>query len=402
MAIFSRLRMNLNLNSQKHYRHLATSSILSSGDKTPLTSKDKTRAALTLLKSESNPEKILEICRAAALTPESHHDRRAFSIAINKLSEANYFNGISQYLEELKTRPDLQNERFHAHSIILYGQANMTEQAVRTFKEMDKHGLRHSVRAFNALLLALTIAKDYKEVKRLFIEFPKIYGIKPDLDTYNRVIKAFCESGDSSSVYSILAEMDRKSIKPNAATFGALIAGFYKEEKYEDVDKVLQMMEKYGMKSGVSMYNVRIHSLCKLRKCADAKALLDEMLSKRMKPNSVTYSHLIYGFCKDGNFEEAKKFFMIMSNCGLSPNSTVYFNMVYFMCNGGDYETALSFCKESMAKGWVPNFTTMKSLVTGLASASKVSEAKELIGLVKEKFTKNVDTWNEIEAGLPQ
>ena len=73
-----------------------------------------------------------------------------------------------------------------------------------------------------------------------------------------------------------------------------------------------------------------------------------------------------------------------------------------FLCQGGDYETALKVGKESMEMGWVPHFSTMKLLVNGLAGVSKVKEAKELVELMKGKFTKNVDMWDEIEAGFPQ
>ena len=62
----------------------------------------------------------------------------------------------------------------------------------------------------------------------------------------------------------------------------------------------------------------------------------------------------------------------------------------------------MSICKESMEKNWVPKFSTMKSLVNGLASISKVEEAKELIRNVKEKFSKNADMSDEIEKGLLQ
>ncbi|XP_044494945.1 pentatricopeptide repeat-containing protein At1g61870, mitochondrial [Mangifera indica] len=402
MALYSRLRTTLNLTSLKK-RHFSASSVLAFGDSLPLTAKEKTRAALSLLKSESNPERILDICRAASLTPDSHLDRIAFSIAISKLSQANHFNGIAQFLEELKTRPDLtRNERFVSHSIVLYGQANMIEHAIRTFKEMENNGFCYSVKSLNALLFACLVAKNYKEVKRVFVEFPKIYSIEPNLETYNTVIKAFCESGDSSSVYSVLAEMDRKSVKPNRETFGTWLAGFYKEEKYEDIGKVLKLMEKYNIKSGLGVYNIRIQSLCKLKKPVEAKALFNGMLSRGMKPNSVTYNHLIHGFCREGNLDEAKKLFKSMINRGCKPDSECYFTLVHFLCQSRDYEMALKVCKESMEKGWVPNFTTMKLLVNGLASVSRVDEAKEVVGAVKQKFSKNADMWNEVEAGLTQ
>ncbi|KAH1091170.1 hypothetical protein J1N35_018427 [Gossypium stocksii] len=398
MALFSRIRTSATAASF----HLRRFSILSPDSSTPLSAHQKSRAALSLLKSEQNPDRILDICRAASLTPTFHLDRIAFSVAISKLSEGNHFQSIDTFLRELNSRPDLQHERFVSHSLILYGQAKMLNHALTTFDEFYNKGYCRSTKSLNSLLVAAILAKDYKEAKRIFVEFPKRYGIEPNLETYNTAIKALCESGSSSSVYSVLVDMKSKGIKPNATTFGTLLAGFYAEEKYEDVGKVLNLMKEHGVSVGVSTYNIRIRSLCMLKKSNEAKALLDGMLSKGIMPISVTYHHLIYGFCREGNLEEAKRLFKSMVNKGLKPDSHCYFTLVYFLCQSGDFETALRFCKESMEKNWVPNFSTMKALVKGLASISKVEEAKELIKNVKEKFSKNADVWDEIEKDLPQ
>ncbi|XVF26011.1 hypothetical protein REPUB_Repub13aG0263500 [Reevesia pubescens] len=398
MAFFSRIRSSTTAATFR-LRHF---SILSPDTSTPLTSHQKSRAALSLLKSEQNPDRILEICRAASLTPVYHLDRIAFSVAISKLSENNHFHYIDTFLQELRSRPDLCNERFASHSLILYGQAKMLNRAVTAFDDYYNEGLCRSTKSLNALLVAAVLAKDYKEVERIFVEFPKRYGIEPDLETYNTAIKALCESGSSSSVYSILVDMKNKRIKPNATTFGTMLSGFYNEEKYEDVGKVLNLMKEHGIPVGVSTYNIRIRSLCMLKKSNEAKALLDGMFSKGINPNAVTYSHLILGFGREGNLEEAKKLFKSMVNRGLKPDSQCYFTLLHFLCQGGDFETALSVCKETMEKNSVPNFSTMKSLVKGLASISKVEEAKELIQKVKEKFPNKADRWDEIEQSLPQ
>lgn len=385
----------------QHHR-LFSSSILNPDSKTPLTSKEKSRAALSLLRFEKNPERILEICRAAALTPESHLDRIAYSKAITKLKESQYYEGIRGFINESITRLDLRSERFISHFVVLYGQAGLVNDAIKLFDEMPEMGIERTVKTLNSLLFSCILAKDYGEMKRIFSEFPRKYGIEPDLDTYNTVLKGFCESGSANSAYSILAEMERKRIKPNGTTYATVITGFYKEEKFSDVGKVMELMKKNGVAPGISIYNVRIHSLCKLKRSYEAKALLDGILLSGMKPNSVTYSHLIYGFSREGNLEEAKSLFKVMESRGLKPDAECYFTLVYYLCTGGEFEAALDICKECMAKGWVPNITTMKLLVDGLVSISKVDEAREIIGQVKEKFSRNADTWSEIEEGLPK
>nr|GLL28773.1 pentatricopeptide repeat-containing protein At1g61870, mitochondrial-like [Ipomoea trifida] len=288
-TIRSKLR-SITLHHQPHFRRFATS-ILNPDSKTPLSSKDKSRAALSLIRTETNPERIIDICRAASLTPESHLDRIAYSKAIAKLRNSSYFGGIREFLEESKSQPGFRSERFISHFVVLYGQAGMLNDAIQTFEQMEEMGIQRSVKSLNSLLFSCLAAKNYGEMKRIFVEFPKKYGIIPNLDTYNTMIEGFCDSGSSSSVYSILDEMIRNKVKPNATTFG---------------------------------------------------------------------------------------------NC----------------LSGKDFEAAVNICKESMAKGWVPNFTTMKLLVDGLASTSKFEEAKEIIGQLKEKFSRNADRWTEIEEGL--
>lgn len=278
----------------------------------------------------------------------------------------------------------------------------MLDRALQTFRGLDQYEIPRTVKSFNALLFACLMAKDYKEAKRVYLEMPKIYSIEPDLETYNRMIKVFCESGSTSLSYSIVADMERKWIKPTASSFGLMISGFYKEEKYDDVRKVLRMMKGFGVHVGIATYNIMIQCLCKRKKSAEAKALLGGVMSSRMRPNSATYSHLIHGFCSEENLDEAMNLFVVMVKNGYKPDSDCYFTLIHCLCKGRDFETALILCKESMEKNWVPSFSVMKWIVNGLADLSKVEEAKKLIAQVKQKFRRNVDLWNEVEAELPR
>ncbi|KAK4787930.1 hypothetical protein SAY86_011763 [Trapa natans] len=377
------------------------STALSPNTNATLTSKEKSRAVISLLKAEKSPDRIVEICRAAALTPESQLDRIAYSIAISSLSKSRSFDGIRRFLEESKGRPDLRNELFLSHAIVLYGQAGMIEEAIDTFKQIEDLGVRRTVKSLNALLFSCILARDFTHLKRIYVDFPRIYGVEPDVETYNHVMKAFSESGSSSSAYSVLAEMDKSGVRPNSITFSNILAGFYREEKMEDVKKVLKLMEAYKVPRGLSIFNVRIQSLCKLKRSDEAKEMLDMMLLRGVKPNCATYSNLIHGFGKEGKLEEAKKLFGDMKSRGVGPDSQCYFTIVYYLCVGKDFDAALSICKESMERGWFLNFSTMKALVNGLVSINKIRDAKEIVRVVRKKFPKKGELWDEVEASLP-
>lgn len=100
--------------------------------------------------------------------------------------------------------------------------------------------------------------------------------------------------------------------------------------------------------------------------------------------------------------DEVKSSLKKMVSSGCKPDSNGYFTLVCFLYPGGEFETALVSCKESMEKGWVPIFSTMKSLVNGLSSISKIDEARELLEQMKVKFAKSADMCSQVEEGFPK
>ncbi|KAK4753269.1 hypothetical protein SAY87_022067 [Trapa incisa] len=60
-----------------------------------LTSKEKSRAALSLLKAEKSPDRIVEICRAPFLTPDLELNRIAYSVAISSLTKSRSPRAVS-------------------------------------------------------------------------------------------------------------------------------------------------------------------------------------------------------------------------------------------------------------------------------------------------------------------
>lgn len=357
---------------------------------TPLTSRQKTRLAISLLKSTPPPppDQILSICRAAALSPINHLDRVALSLATSKLSSA------PDSLRDLAS--SLLIPRHAPHAIALFGQAGLLPDAVSTFQSSP------STRSLNALLFACLVAGNHAEAARIFQTFPDAHSVKPNTETFNAIIKSFAESGTTRSVYSVLDEMCKKGVKPNATTFTTAIAGFYKEERFDDVGKVIELMKKHGCGESLPVYNARMDGLCKLGRSGEAKTLLSDMVRKGMKPSWVTYNHLIYGFCKEGDMEEVKRLYKEMGKKGLVGDSSIYFTLIYYLCKGGDFDTALGVYNETAARNWVPCFSTMKMLVNGLAGSSRIDEAKGIIEKMKEKFPNKAEGWKEVEEALPQ
>ncbi|PKA45651.1 Pentatricopeptide repeat-containing protein [Apostasia shenzhenica] len=359
-----------------------------------LTAKQKSRAALSLLKSETDPSRIVDICRAAALTSASHLDRVALSSAISKLSSSLCFSAIRSLVDDLLLSSKDHNPRFLSHAIVLFGQAGMLDDALRAFRSSP------SCSSLNSLLFACILSKNHSELAKIFRDYPTTYGVTPNLETYNIVIRSFAESGTTRSFYSVFEEMRKRNFKPNTTTFCNTLEGFYRELRFDEVERVLELMKKHDCHPGLTTCNVRIQALCKIGRSEQAKDLFREMVKSGMKPSWVTYNHLITGFCKEGNLNEAKRLYKEMRSKGCVAESGVYFTLIHYLCKDGDFEAALGVCEDTMARNWVPCFAIMEMPVNGLASSSKVGEAKDLIKKVKERFPKGSEMWKEVEDGM--
>lgn len=114
-----------------------------------------------------------------------------------------------------------------------------------------------NVKTLNSLLSSCILAEDYGELKRLFEEFPSKYGLVPNSDTYNTVLKGFCDSGGANLSHWMLAVMEKKGIKLNGKTFATVLAGFYTQEEFHD-GKITELMRNYVISPGIGIYNVRI------------------------------------------------------------------------------------------------------------------------------------------------
>ncbi|KAJ1270194.1 hypothetical protein BS78_06G035800 [Paspalum vaginatum] len=361
-----------------------------SSPSTPLTSRQKTRLAMHLLKSSPPPppDQILSICRAAALTPETHIERVALSLAASKLSSA------PDTLRELAST--FLTPTHASHAIVLFGQAGHLPDAISTFQSSP------ATRSLNALIFACIVSGNHMEAAHIFHTFPDSHGVKVDTETFNIIIKSFSESGTTRSFYSVFDEMCKKGLKPNATTFTNALAGFYKEERFDDVEKVVDLVKQHGCGKFLSVYNVRVKNLCKLGRSGEAMALVDEMVRKGTKPSWLTYHHLIHGFCKEGDFEEAKRLYKEMGRKGVVGSLIFCSVFIRYLCSGGDFDTALGIYHEIAAKDWMPCFSTMMMLVNGLAGSSRIDEAKAIIDKMKEKFPNKIEGWKEVEEALPQ
>ncbi|XP_021719450.1 pentatricopeptide repeat-containing protein At3g13160, mitochondrial-like [Chenopodium quinoa] len=148
------------------------------------------------------------------------------------------FSLIEEILEDQKQYKDITDEGFTVRFICLYGKAGMFDHAHKLFDEMPELNCKRTVLSYNALLGTCVNSKNFDKVDGFFRELPGKLSIKPDVVSYNTVIKAFCEMGSLDSALSLLDEMEKEGLRPNLITFNILLDAFYRKLRFLDGDKL--------------------------------------------------------------------------------------------------------------------------------------------------------------------
>ncbi|KAE8714931.1 putative Pentatricopeptide repeat-containing protein [Hibiscus syriacus] len=173
----------------------------------------------------------------------------------------------------------------------------MFEQVYKVFDEMPNRGLL----SFNALMGACVNARKLDKVDVFLKELPEKLSIKPDLISYNTVIKALCEMGSLDSARLMLYEMEKKGVQPDVITFNMLIYDFFSrmeaEKRMKETANLVEEMRSNGVKLDVFTLNYMIRSdftfaieLCK--EILDRKKLVGAALLQRVVDDLVEASKI--------------------------------------------------------------------------------------------------------------
>ncbi|KAL3002545.1 hypothetical protein AAZX31_08G059900 [Glycine max] len=259
----------------------------------------------------------------------------------------------------------------------------MTKHARKVFDEMPQRNCSRTVLSLNALLAAYLHSRKYDIVGELFRDLPTQLSIKPDLVTYNTIIKAFCEKGSFDSALSVFQEIEEKGLSPDSITFNTLLDGLYSKGRFEEGEKVWEQMGVKNVAPGVRSYCSKLVGLAEVKKMGEAVVLFREMEKLGVKPDLFCINAVIKGFVNEGNLDEAKKWFGEIAKFEYDPDRNTYSIIVPFLCEKGDFKTAIDMCKEIFNNRCRVDATLLQGVVDKLASEGMDTEAKEIVEIGK-------------------
>ncbi|GMG98892.1 hypothetical protein Nepgr_000732 [Nepenthes gracilis] len=366
------------------------------------------RLAKSAIISESDPNKLADLFVSQSSTfPRFARHRLVYHLVVRKLSRAKRYDLVERILEHQKTAPAVLplSEGFFIRLIMLYSNAGMIDNALRTFDDLINSKEFHaSEKSLCAILSALLNNKNLDKFHEVFTGVPAKTAIFPGVKSYNLALKAYCQENRVEMAKKLIEKMEKEArIFPDIFSYNVILGAYLRNKDWIGFDSVVKDVLNRGLEGNVTTYNHRILRHCKNKECARAKKLVDEMVSKGIKPNAASYNTIIDGFCIVGDLDSAVLMLERMSSDGyVSPCSFSYFTLLRHMVEEGEFDSALEICKKILKRKWVPPFEAMEGLIKGLVNISKSEEAKEMVDKMKKRLRgPAVDSWGKIEAALP-
>nr|CAD1834488.1 unnamed protein product [Ananas comosus var. bracteatus] len=154
-------------------------------------------------------------------------------------------------------------------------------------------------------------------------KFP-LYGVSPDISTYNSLIKGFCKSGDLAGASKMIKSMIGRGILPTATTYNYFFRFFAKFGRIEEGMNLYTKMVRSGYAPDQLTFQLLIKMFCENDKLDLAVQVIKEMNRSGFASDLATSTMLVHLLCRTRRFEDACEEFGEMFKRGIVPQYITY------------------------------------------------------------------------------
>ena len=197
--------------------------------------------------------------------------------------------------------------------------------------------------------------------------------------TYNTMMSALCNAGQSEKALKMFDQMQRVGLRPDKYTYTILIQACDNEN---DIRELLYAMTERGIQPDIVTYNTIIKLLCSKRQLTQATSIVTEMEARGVTPDSRTYGTLMSGLLQAGKpssclalFESA---YSNTRSMALTENVHLYTTAIAAASMLTNHERALDLVTRMTASGLKPTLQTLTAVVGACLASKKPGLAAKL------------------------
>ncbi|ERN05368.1 hypothetical protein AMTRI_Chr08g209050 [Amborella trichopoda] len=223
--------------------------------------------------------------------------------------------------------------------ISVMGKKGQTRMAMWLFSEMRNSGCRPDTSVYNALITAHLHSKDKtKALAKAMGYLEKMKGIercKPNIVTYNILLRAFAQSRDVYQVETLFVDLETNALSADIYTYNGVMDAYGKNGMLVELEAMLLRMRKNQCRPDTITYNLLIDSYGKRQAFDKMEQVFKSLLRSKEKPTLPTFNSMITNYGKARLREKAEWVFRKMIDLGYKPSFITYESlmMAYGYCD---------------------------------------------------------------------
>ncbi|KAJ0982614.1 hypothetical protein J5N97_010869 [Dioscorea zingiberensis] len=307
------------------------------------------------------------------------HNTETYNMAIKIVGSAKDFSHMRNLYGEMKRRGCSITANTWTIMISQYGQAGLTEIALKTFKEMKNEGHQPNCSTYKFLIVFLCGKKGRKveEAIKIFQEMINA-GYMPDREMLGIYLSSLCESGKLEHARKAVKSLCKRGFTPQLG-YSLLIRSMCRAGKLEEALHLAEEMELLGCKMDHYIYTSVVHALLRSGQLDKALDKLDEMKRAGISQTVQINTSLIVHFCKEKQIEKAVDVFKKMVEDGCEPTIVTYSSLIRGYMNMGMVSDAWNIFWHMKLKGPCPDFETYSMFMTCLCKVGRSEEGLQVL-----------------------
>ena len=215
----------------------------------------------------------------------------------------------------------------------------MFESIPSLLAQVELAGLRPDSIFFNALINAFVEAKRMGEAINTFWKL-KHSGCHPTTSTFNTLIKGYGIAGkpeESQRVFDMMGV--EESGRPNLTTYNILVKAWCDQRNLEEAWHIVGKMRAGGVEPDIVTYNTIASAYANNDETWRAEELIVE-IQTRVRTSERTWGIIIGGYCREGRLEEALRCVRQMKDAGVIPNVVIFNTLLKGFLDANDMAAA--------------------------------------------------------------